>query len=47
MTSYEEGRDAYHKGIRFDENPYAIKTDEFDEWADGWQDADEFDSEDG
>lgn len=45
MSPYEEGRESWHKGVRFDENPYAIKTASFDEWNEGWMDADEFDSD--
>lgn len=37
---YNEGAQAWSDGIPRDQNPYKDDADKFDEWAEGWFDAD-------
>jgi hypothetical protein len=47
-TPYEEGRAAYEKGLDKSDNPYDDLRQEMaaEDWAIGWMDAEEEDSED-
>ena len=39
MNAYEEGREAFFAGVLYGENPYPYKSDEAEDWDDGWLDA--------
>jgi hypothetical protein len=36
---YYEGKKAYREGCEYDENPYQEGSTEYDDWQDGWDDA--------
>lgn len=38
VNAYEEGREAHSNGVKKTDNPYEEETDEFEDWADGWED---------
>jgi len=37
--AYQEGYDAYGKGLTLDDNPYAAEAQKQDRWNEGWEDA--------
>ncbi len=40
-TQYEEGQEAFVKGFRRDQNPYAPHSHNFADWDAGWEDKQE------
>ena len=36
MTAYEQGGEAYSKGVSEDDNPYLWGTEEYNQWWRGW-----------
>jgi hypothetical protein len=39
MNAYEEGYNAYFQGEDVDDNPYLFETDEYEDWEEGYTDA--------
>lgn len=39
MSAYEEGKEAFHRGEHIDTNPYDDRDAQWDEWDDGYIEA--------
>lgn len=42
MNPYDEGRTAYIEGESRRDNPYIPLSEEYDDWEEGWEDAQEY-----